>query len=147
MKTIILYYSMHHGNTKKLADAIAAANSDVELVKASEADSVDLSSYDLIGLASGVYAGNLGKPLLKAMERLPEGKDVFLLVTSSMKLNSHLKEARRIIAAKGCKEVGMYRCIGYDTFGPFKLVGGVAKGHPDEDDCSKAVEFYNSLIG
>ena len=23
---------------------------------------------------------------------------------------------------------------GYDTFGPFKLVGGIAKNHPDEKD-------------
>ena len=29
----------------------------------------------------------------------------------------------------------------YDTFGPFKLVGGIAKGHPDDEDIKNAVEF------
>ena len=35
--------------------------------------------------------------------------------------------------------------MGYDTFGPFKLVGGIAKGHPDEDDIKNAVEFVTRL--
>ena len=38
-------------------------------------------------------------------------------------------------------------CLGFDTFGPFKLVGGLAKGHPDEAEIEKAVEFYSSLDG
>ena len=147
MKTVILYYSIHHGNTKKLAEAIAAADPEVELIEASNAATADLSGYDLIGLASGVYGGNWGKPILRAMEnRLPEGKNVFLLCTSSMKLDMHLKEARKIIADKNCREVGMYRCTGYDTFGPFKIIGGVGKGHPNEKECRKAVEFYQGLI-
>ena len=35
--------------------------------------------------------------------------------------------------------------MGFDTFGPFKLVGGIAKGHPDEDEIRGAVEFYEGL--
>ena len=33
----------------------------------------------------------------------------------------------------------------HDTFGPFKLVGGIAKGHPDEEDIKNAVEFVEGL--
>ena len=47
--------------------------------------------------------------------------------------------------AQRCKEIGAYRCMGFDTFGPFKLVGGIAKGHPDEDEIRGAVEFYEGL--
>ena len=32
MKTAIIYYSEHHGNTRKLLDAICAADKDAELV-------------------------------------------------------------------------------------------------------------------
>ena len=35
MKTAIAYYSQHHGNTKKLLDAIKAADSTVELMQSS----------------------------------------------------------------------------------------------------------------
>ena len=31
------------------------------------------------------------------------------------------------------------------TFGPFKLIGVVSKGHPDEKDIAAAIEFYNGL--
>lgn len=42
--------------------------------------------------------------------------------------------------------VGRFSCKGFDTFGPFKLIGGVAKGHPDDRDLAAAVEFYKKLI-
>lgn len=54
MKTILIYYSKHHGNTRKLAEAIAAAE-DVTLLDASSSAEADLSGYDRIGFASGIY--------------------------------------------------------------------------------------------
>ena len=44
-----------------------------------------------------------------------------------------------------CREVGRYQCKGFDTYGPFKLVGGIQKGHPDEDELKAAVDFYKSI--
>ena len=41
--------------------------------------------------------------------------------------------------------IGKFGCKGYDTFGPFKLVGGIAKGHPDEKDLEAAVSFVVGL--
>ena len=41
---------------------------------------------------------------------------------------------------------GKYSCKGYDTFGPFKLIGGIAKGHPNEKDLAGAVEFYQNIL-
>ena len=46
---------------------------------------------------------------------------------------------------KHSKVIGKFGCKGYDTFGPFKLVGGIAKGHPDEEDIKNAVEFVEGL--
>ena len=34
---------------------------------------------------------------------------------------------------------------GFDTFGPFKLVGGLQKGHPTEEELQGAIEFYKNL--
>ena len=41
--------------------------------------------------------------------------------------------------------IGKFGCKGYDTFGPFKLLGGIAKWHPDEKDIKNAVEFVKGL--
>ena len=145
MKTAIVYYSEHHGNTKKLLDAIAAKH-DVTLIDVTKTPETDLSGYDRIGLASGIYYSSFAKQLLAyAEEHLPEGKDVFYIFTHGAPKGMFLNAVRKIAEAKHCRELGDYHCQGYDTFGPFKLVGGIAKGHPTEDEISGAVSFYEGL--
>ena len=145
MKTAIVYYSEHHGNTKKLLDAIAAKH-DVTLIDVTKAPETDLSGYDRIGLASGIYYSSFAKQLLAyAEEHLPEGKDVFYIFTHGAPKGMFLNAVRKIAEVKHCRELGDYHCQGYDTFGPFKLVGGIAKGHPTEDEISGAVSFYEGL--
>ena len=145
MKTAIVYYSEHHGNTKKLLDAIAAKH-DVTLIDVTKTPGADLSVYDRIGLASGIYYSSFAKQLLAwAEENLPEGKDVFYIFTHGAPKGMFLNAVRKIAEAKHCRELGDYHCQGYDTFGPFKLVGGIAKGHPTEDEISGAVSFYEGL--
>ena len=145
MKTAIVYYSEHHGNTKKLLDAIAAKH-DVTLINVTKTPETDLSGYDRIGLASGIYYSSFAKQLLAyAEEHLPEGKDVFYIFTHGAPRGMFLNAVRKIAEAKHCRELGDYHCQGFDTFGPYKLVGGIAKGHPTEDEISGAVSFYEGL--
>ena len=145
MKTAIVYYSEHHGNTKKLLDAIAAKH-DVTLINVTKTPETDLSGYDRIGLASGIYYSSFAKQLLAyAEEHLPEGKDVFYIYTHGAPKGMFLNAVRKIAEAKHCRELGDYHCQGFDTFGPFKLVGGIAKGHPTEDEIGGAVSFYEGL--
>jgi len=47
--------------------------------------------------------------------------------------------------SKGAQLAGEYSCPGFDTFGPFKLVGGIVKGHPSEEDIAGAVDFLNEI--
>ena len=145
MKTAIVYYSRHHGNTKKLVDAIAAEN-DVDLIDVSAQASADLSGYDRIGLASGIYYGGFARQLLSfASKCLPEGKDVFFIYTHGAPGGEFLKGIRAVTEKKRCREIGAYRCQGFDTFGPFRLVGGLAKGHPTEEEIRGAAAFYRGL--
>ena len=145
MKTAIVYYSKHHGNTKKLLDAIAAVD-DVVLIDVTVAQDVDLGAFDRIGLASGIYYGGYAKQIIRFVEKdLPEGKPVFFVYTHGAPKGEFLKSIRPLIEAKHCRELGEYHCKGFDTFGPFKLVGGLAKGHPTQDEIEGAVEFYKGL--
>ena len=146
MKTAIAYYSKHHGNTKKLLDAIAAADPSVTLIDVTEQPQADLSAFDRIGLASGIYYTNYAKQLVAfAQARLPEGKDVFFVYTHGAPAGNFLKGIRAVVEEKKCREIGQYHCQGFDTFGPFKLVGGIAKGHPDDGEIAAAVRFYETL--
>ena len=147
MKTAILYYSKHHGNTRKLVDAIKAADDTVTLIDITKSDNPDLSEFDLIGIASGIYAANFSNEIRSYTEdHLPKGKKVFFLYTSSLNLPSFTNSIRKITDAKMANIVGQYGCTGYDTFGPFRLIGGVAKGHPDEAELAGAVSFYRDLL-
>ena len=56
MKTAIVYVSEHHGNTKKLVDAIASA-AQVDVIDAAQVGRAALDDYELIGFASGVAFG------------------------------------------------------------------------------------------
>ena len=145
MKYAIVYYSQHHGNTKKLLDAIAARE-DVTLIDVMEQPEADLSEFDCIGFASGIYFAAFTKQLLTfAQNHLPEGRDVFFLNTCGFESGVYFDAIRKITRAKKCRELGAYQCLGYDTFGPFQLVGGIAKGHPDAADIAGAVEFFQNI--
>ena len=144
MKTAIIYASVHHGNTKKIIDEIART-SEVDLIDATQVTEKDLSCYDLIGFASGVYYGKFHQSVLKfASVNLIENKNIFLMCTYGG--SEAFKSMESIIDDKHDKLVGRFSCKGFDTFGPFKLIGGVAKGHPDDKDLAAAVEFYRNLI-
>ena len=146
MKSVIIYASTHHGNTKKVVDAIAK-EFDVELVDATQVQEKDLSEYDLIGFASGIYAAQFHAQIKNfAKNNLPEGKKIFFIMTSAMD-KDFSKSMDSAIDGKNAQVVGTFSCKGYNTFGPFKLVGGTGKGHPDEADLKNAVEFYRSLQG
>ena len=145
MKTVIVYYSQHHGNTKKLLDAIAATEN-VTLIDVTAQPTADLSSYDRVGFASGIYYSSFAKQIVTfASEHLPENNNVFYIYTHGAPKGDFLKAMREIAGKKRCREIGAYHCQGYDTFGPFKLVGGIAKGHPSADEIAAAVRFYRAL--
>lgn len=145
MSTAIVYYSKHHGNTKKLLDAIAEKHP-VTLIDVTAQPDADLSGYERIGFASGIYYSAFAKQIISfANAHLPERKDVFYIYTHGAPKGDFLKAMREIADKKHCREIGDYRCQGFDTFGPFKLVGGIAKGHPTEEEIKGAVTFYQQL--
>lgn len=145
MKTLIVYHSSHHGNTKKLLDAIAQEGN-VTLCKASEAPA-DTVGYDLVGLASGIYYQKFHPSVLQWAEHsLARGQKVFLLYTYGVRRDGYADAPRKIAAAREAEVAGDFGCPGFDTFGPLKLVGGIAKGRPNEADVADAVAFYRGLL-
>ena len=81
MKTVICYYSSHHGNTRKVVEAMAEEGG-AALVDLSTQPEAALEEYDLIGFASGIYAFSFHPSVVKlARERLPRGKRVFCVYT------------------------------------------------------------------
>ena len=147
-KIAIVFYSKHHGNTRLLLDTIATKH-EVTLIDATEPFDGDLASYDLIGFASGIYCFSFHRSVIKfARQHLPEYKKVFLMFTyGGERLKRHFcKRIFNALFEKHAVILGKFGCLGLCTFGPFKLFGGTAQGHPDELDICDAMDFYESLL-
>ena len=56
MKTLIIYTSVHHGNTEKVAGVMASILN-ARLLQVKQATASMLDKYDLIGFGSGIYFG------------------------------------------------------------------------------------------
>ncbi|MGN1069202.1 MAG: flavodoxin family protein [Candidatus Fimadaptatus sp.] len=144
MKTAIVYYSRHHENTLRLIKALADGRG-VELIDAAQQQPLDLSGYDLIGFASGIYYSRFHKSVVQAAEGLRSGQSVFFIYTCGNRRDGYTGAMRAAATQRGAVIRGEYGCLGFNTFGPFKLIGGMAKGHPDQQDIAGALEFFDSI--
>ena len=145
MKTAICYYSRHHGNTRKVAEAMALEGG-VDLIDVTTRQMVRLEEYDCVGFASGIYGFEFHRAVTAfARQYLPEGKPVFFVCTYGALRGAGAKELEKLAQERGCPVLGTFGCKGYNTFGPFKLVGGIAKGHPDEQDLKNARGFFRDM--
>lgn len=147
MKTAIIYYSKHHGNTKQVLEAIQKESSDeITLLDVLENDSWNLEDYDMIGFASGIYYSKFHKKVLEvAKNNIPEGKKVFFVYTYGAEKKGYTAAINDALKDKKATVLGEFGCFGFNTFGPFKLIGGIAKNHPDRADMEHAVSFYKGL--
>lgn len=145
MKTAICYYSRHHGNTLKVLQAMAQEG-DVDLINVADGETVQLEDYDCVGFASGVYFGRFHAGVIACAQKgLPQGKPVFFVGTYGAAKGSGFKTLAAIAKEKNCPVLGAFGCRGHDTFGPWKMVGGIAKGHPNARDLDKARAFYRGI--
>ena len=145
MKTAICCYSRHHGNTRKVLEEMAREGQ-IDLIDVTIRQAVRLEDYDCVGFASGIYFGKLHASVLDfARQYLPQGKPVFFVYTYGLHKGTGAKALLEIAKEKNCPVLGEFSCKGYDTFGPFRLTGGIAKGHPDAKDLEAARAFYRTI--
>jgi flavodoxin len=137
---------MHHGNTKKVADAIAEVL-EAQVVSPKDVDVNALADYDVIGFGSGIAYRKHYRTLLQFVGELPVlHKKAFIFSTRGTKsLYSYHQALRDQLLAKGFEINGEFSCRGFDTYGLLKFVGGIAKGHPNEQDLQHAKEFAKTL--
>jgi flavodoxin len=146
MKTLIIYESIHHGNTEKVAKKIGEILG-AELKHPNEVEFDKLKNYDLIGFGSGIYFGRFHVAILKLVKSLPDmaGINAFTFSTHGAKNNGMNKSFISLLAEKSFKMLADFECQGFDTWGPLKLIGGIDKGRPDENDLTEAGKFAENL--
>jgi len=159
-KVLIICQSVHHNNTKKIADAMAEVLG-AEIKKPSEVDIEEVKKYHFIGFGSGIYWGRHHPSIFKIVDQLTglKGNKAFLFSTSGTSnagnflhnirhLVSHFHvHLRRELKNKSIKMIGEFSCKGFDTAGPLKQIGGISKGRPNKEDLEKAKDFARGILG
>ena len=147
MKTLIIYASIHNGNTEKIARTMTDTL-DAKLAKPNEIKTDELSEYDLIGFGSGIYFGKHHKSLLAFISQLQpqNNKKAFIFSTRGLfPISICHKILRRQLLRKRFNVMGEFSCKGFDDYGPFKLIGGINKNKPDKKDLDDARKFAIGL--
>jgi flavodoxin len=143
MKTLIVCQSVHHGNTMKVASAMA------EVLSADIRKPAEVTAND-IAFGSGIYNGKHHASLFKLVDSIESsGKGKCFIFSSAsicyLKLHQSLKSA---LAAKGFDVVDEFICRGFMDYDFTKyLFGGINKGRPSSKDLDKARAFALSLKG
>lgn len=143
LRVALVCASKHHGNTQRVAAAMAVAVGAV-LLTPEQAEADGLGEYDLVGFGSGVYFGRPDRRLrrlIAALPRLPPS--AFVFTTSGLPCLWRLYHfgLRRRLRSRGCRVTGDFACAGWDTVGPLAWIGGLHRRRPDADDCLRAKRF------
>jgi flavodoxin len=145
MKSLIVCVSVSHGNTAKVAAAMAEVL-DARVVSPEDIPPAQLAGYDLLGFGSGIFGMAFHSRLRAFIRQLPTGMraKAFLFATSGgpeLPLWRYTNPMVELLESKGLDVVGTFRCRGYDTWLPLRLVGGINKGRPNEADLDAARSF------
>lgn len=150
MKTLLIYKSVAHGNTEKVARAISEVLQ-ARMLTPGGVSIDDIEESDLIGFGSGIYRGKHHQKLLALVDELPEmsGKRAFIFSTSGTRNRigqlppglDFNRSLRKRLIARGFEVVDDFSCRGYDDWGPIKLVGGIGKDRPNAQDLEDARKF------
>ncbi len=150
MKSLIVLYSYHHNNTRKVAEAMADVIG-ATIQSTAETDENELKEYDLIGFGSGIDSGRHYRELLDFAEKLPNvaGKKCFIFSTSAVmgekKTAKDHARLRETLQSKGYHITGEFACLGYNTNSFLKYIGGMNNGRPNEADIHNARMFASGL--
>ena len=138
MNVKVFYHSMT-GNTKKVAEAIAAvANVPAEAITGSESITEPI---DLLFLGDGIYAGKMAKPTKAFLENLNG-----TLIGQAAVFGTYGGQTKAITAmADSLREKGI--SVSKESFSCKGQAWALAnRNHPDENDLNAARQFAADIL-
>ena len=149
MKAIIVCTSVSHGNTQRIAEVVGQVL-DAPVVAPEQVDRAKLATCDLVGFGSGIFLGSFHAQLRAFVHSLTleERRKAFVFATSGFPEARFQRFSRplvRNLEQKGFEVVDTFSCRGFDTWLPFKPVGGIRKGRPNATDLQAARIFAEGL--
>ena len=145
-EAVVICETTYHGNTMKLAKAMAR-RLDCSIINFEKALNSDLSSYSIVGLGSGIYFQMHHPALIEIAHKLDKNQKIFIFSThGSPFLGKYHKPLLNALKQNDIDVQGEFDCRGYDNTGPFIIFNGGNKGRPHEGDVLRAERFIKKLF-
>jgi flavodoxin len=154
MKSLVVVFSYHHGNTERIAHACAKVLG-AEVKTPQQVKPEEIAEYDLAGFGSGIYSATFDPSVLDLADRLQNaaGKKAFLFSTYGAPgfvanrefIEKNHRQIREKLQAKGFTVIGEFGCAGWNTNSFLKYFGGLNKGRPDANDLQNAEAFAREM--
>ncbi len=155
VKSLVVVFSYHHGNTEKIAHTIAKVLG-AEVKTPQQIYAEELREYGLIGFGSGIYSATFDPSILNLADRLSyaAGKKAFLFSTYGAPaiianrdfIEKNHRQIREMLQLKGYTVIGEFGCAGWNTNSFLNFFGGLNKGRPDAEDLKNAEVFARDIL-
>lgn len=145
VRALIVCVSISHGNTRRIADAMAE-EIDAVVQEPEEIDAARIGAWDLVGFGSGIYNFQFHERLRGFIEQLPQvaGTPTFYFATSGFGAiveRPWQQPVARLLKKKGFRVIDSFCCRGFDTSPAVRVAGGINKGRPNARDLEAARSF------
>ena len=134
-------------NTEKLVLSLKETYNDVDIIKVNNFDINTIDNYQKVGLASGIYWGKFSKNIEDLLNKILDSdiKNLFFIYTSGVGKVRYEKKLIKKLEEKNKICLGIFSCKGFDNYGPFKMIGGINKGKPNDEDTQNLINFFKNI--
>jgi flavodoxin len=110
---------------------------------------VDLEQYEVLLLASGIYHGKIGEDLASFIaenDKKISEKIILLLTTSGTNNPKYIHNTIEKLEKYKIHVSAKFQCCGYDTWGPWRFMGGISKHRPNAEDLKMVCMEFSSWL-
>jgi flavodoxin len=148
MSAAIVYETYHHGNTKRVAEAMAEAIG-ADLVHLRQRPKADLREYAVVGIGSGIYHSKHAETIIAFVgrARFRPGARVFVFSTAGVPFLPSIwhRALKNQLQGRGVPVSGELCLPGHDSYAIFGMIGGINRGRPNDDDLERARAFARTM--
>ena len=135
-------------NTEKLVNGLKI-KVEADIIKLPSDEAIDLSIYDNVIFASGIYFGKPAEEMEQIINCLNpqdmKNKNAYYFLTSGSNNRKYLRNALNQLKYKGFLSVEGWSIKGYDTNGIFKYIGGISKNHPTREEIEQCISICKNI--
>ena len=107
-EVIIIYESIYHGNTIKIAKAMSQ-KLNCRVITGDEAEKIDLSKYKIVGLGSGIYFTSHHPKIINIAKSMDSQQKAFIFSTHGAPLlGKYHHKLKEVLIGQGVELLGEF---------------------------------------